>query len=317
MFRRFVVSPALLAIAALSLPVAALAQSAPDGRFRAAGSVISVNEAESSFLMRTVRQGEINVLVTDETEYRSAGGQVGGLDELEPDLKLFVAGETVDGQHTAAIVAVPDPEGRFNLSKAAGLVRDVSPDAGTFSIETRGGDHLSFLTGDRTRYFSRDGSFEGLEDLKAGDAVRVVFARTDAGLVAAAIQKLDLHDRPDRPRLDFRAAGEIVGQGDASITLLTRAGERVTVVVTNQTKFRSRSGQVTEFGDLEVGMHALVAGVKTDGGELVALLVAVGDGDRPHDRIDRDRRLERHRERLKSDSDPAPSDDPSADHAPQ
>jgi hypothetical protein len=82
----------------------------------------------------------------------------------------------------------------------------------------------------------------------------------------------------------FRYRGEITGVApdDGTFTLKTPAGEEVEITVGDRTRFRSRDDSIQGIDDLEVGMLALVQGMKGSGGELNALLVAAGNAeDRP------------------------------------
>jgi hypothetical protein len=80
---------------------------------------------------------------------------------------------------------------------------------------------------------------------------------------------------------DVRAAGELtaVHPGSSTFELHTRQGEDLQLVVTEDTRFRSRDGSIQSIGDMRRGMVAAVAAVRGGDGALEARFVAVGERD--------------------------------------
>ena len=76
--------------------------------------------------------------------------------------------------------------------------------------------------------------------------------------------------------LPSRAAGKISAVGSSSLTIENRAGESKTFVVDGNTIIRSRSGSISSFDDLEVGMMAVVRGSTLDDGRQLARWLGVG-----------------------------------------
>lgn len=90
----------------------------------------------------------------------------------------------------------------------------------------------------------------------------------------------------EQPPAALRAAGKVTGidLGASSFTIETLRDDELTVVVTDGTQFRSRTGEIQGLEDLEQGMPVVVAGERDAQGELVADVVGVGT---PGDRVSR------------------------------
>jgi hypothetical protein len=277
-------------VLALALPAAvSAAEDDPGaGRFRAAGEVTGVDPAASAFTLHTRAGEDLVITVTDETRFVSRQGEIQGLEDLEAGMKAVVRGEvTADGAHIAKTVGVGTPGDRPDHKRYAGAVTSVGD--GSFSIEPRDGGEVMFLVNEKTEFHSRDGSVNGLEDLKIGMRVGVGAAVQDDGSLLALNVLAGAADRPrPRPDVDVRAAGRIVDLGDREFTIETRDGRRMTFAVTEDTVFKSRNGQVSSFGDLEVGKGVAVGGKKSADGQLTAVWVLAGP-----DRPERDARPDR------------------------
>jgi len=165
----------------------------------------------------------------------------------------------------------------------AGEITGVVPGQGTFTLLTRAGEELEFQTSDRTHYRSPDGSVQDIHDLKQGMKALVAGIEKDGVLQALLVAAGNPEDRPDRPRVDMRAAGRVEAKDDQSFTLLTREGEQLTFAVTEDTHYKG----IGSFQELEVGMFAAVGANESDSG-LVAVWVAARlapeDRPRPEDR---------------------------------
>ena len=276
-------------VLALTLPagVSAAEDDPEAGRFRAAGEVTGVDPASSTFTLHTRAGEDLVITVTDETRFVSRQGEIQGLEDLEAGMKAVVRGEvTADGAHIAKMVGVGTPGDRADHKRYAGAVTSVGDSS--FSIQPRDGGEVTFLVDENTEFHSRDGSVNGLDDLKIGMHVGVGAAVQDDGSLLA-LNVLAAH-RPDRPRpdVDVRGAGRIVDLGDREFTIETRDGRRMTFAVTEVTAFKSRNGQVSSFGDLEIGLGVAVGGVKSADGQLTAVWVLAGP-----DRPERDARPDR------------------------
>ncbi|MEE9215886.1 MAG: DUF5666 domain-containing protein, partial [Anaerolineales bacterium] len=169
------------------------------------------------------------------------------------------------------------PEGRI---RAAGEISGVVPGQGTFTLTTRQGEELGFQTNENTKFRSPNGSIEDIHDLKKGMKVLVVAVEQDDGtLLALMVAAGYPDDLPDH----LRAAGQIqaINADSQTFALQTRDGETLAFQTGERTRYRGEG--IEGFGDLEVGMHALVVAVPQDEGSPMALLVGAGQ---PKDRPD-------------------------------
>ena len=83
------------------------------------------------------------------------------------------------------------------------------------------------------------------------------------------------------PNYDVKALGQITAVGVDSISLQPRNGEEMTVLVDEETAFRSRGSELTGLGDLVEGSFALVGAYETDDGQLLAKLIFVKAAQSP------------------------------------
>lgn len=295
-------------VLALALPAAvSAAEDEPGaGKFRAAGEVTGVDLSARTFTLHTRAGEDLVITVTDETRFVSRQGDIQGLEDLEAGMKAVVRGEvTADGAHIARSVGVGDPGDRPDHARYAGVVTSVGERS--FSIQPREGGEVTFLVDENTEFHSRDGSVNGLEDLKIGMRVGVGAAVQDDGSLLALNVLAGAADRPrPRPDVDVRGAGRIVDLGDREFTIETRDGRRMTFAVTEDTLFKSRNGQVGSFGDLEMGMGVAVGGKKSADGQLTAVWVLAGP-----DRPERDGRPDRPTREPQRTPEPEPTSTPS------
>ena len=257
---------------------------------RILGVVTGISLAESSFGLETKDGRTFRFSVIDRTRFRSRDGSVSTLADLEAGLEaLVVAANTDKDGWVALLVAVGSlDEIREHGFRVSGEITRVNPGLGTFSLTSGDGQEYAFDVVERTQFRSPDGTVTSIHDLKAGMRALVAGVRTDDGATIALMIAAGIPgDRPDRPRLDARAAGKIVNLGNRTITLETQSGERQTFSVDESTQYRSRQGEVGDFGDLQVGMLALIVGTQQEDGTQLARVVAVGHPvqDRPRPEI--------------------------------
>lgn len=261
----------------MALPGTASAQEETTSRFRAAGEVTEVNPEASSFNLQPREGDELTIQVTEDTVFHSRDGEIDSLEDMQAGMRAFVRGQVAeDGAHIARGVAVGDPADRPELERYAGTVSSVVPGQETFSIELRDGTELAFQTSDRTRFRSRDGSVDGLEDLKKGIRVRVgALPQEGGGLLALVVLAGNPEDRSGQ-QVDVRRVGRIVSLGHNELTIETRSGEQFTFAVDGSTVYKSRNGSIESFDDLEEGMIAAVGAMEIGNGKLKAVWVAAG-----------------------------------------
>ena len=238
----------------------------PDaGRY--GGQVTGVGS--SSFSIENQAGTSFTFAVDENTRFHSRDGEVTGLGDLETGMYVHVlAVEQDDGSLLALAVGVADPDridGRYALGEVTAVGNS------SFTILTRDGNSLTFQVTNETRFHSRNGEVNGLDDLETGMIVAVKYEEQDGGLVALAVGAGALHDRPRGQR----AAGQVIDVGESSFTI-NQTGEHLTFQVTDSTRFHSRDGEVTGLEDLANGMQVVVFYQTADDGSLVALLVHVG-----------------------------------------
>jgi hypothetical protein len=162
--------------------------------------------------------------------------------------------------------------------RVGGEITSVDVEAEAFGLHTGGGEDLRVQVSEDTRFFSRDGEIDGLEDLEPGLWAWVAGSIDDSGAhVAHKVAVGDPGDRPFRPDLrKYRGAIASVSIDESSFDLTTRDGDSLTFLVNDRTKFHSPDGSVTGLADLEVGQAAGVAAVRQDDDSLLAVHVVAG-----------------------------------------
>jgi hypothetical protein len=236
---------------------------------RAAGHVTSVDVQAGSFEMHTLRGDDLSFRVSEGTIYR---GSVTGLEDLEEGMQAAVGGvKQDDGSLLALVVLARQP-----LLKHAGTVTSVDTSAGAFNLETRQGEALTFSVDDQTRFRSKDGSIQSLDDLESGMVAIVVADQGENGGLIARFVAAGTKDQ--LPQFDLRTAGRVVVVNADGFILQSPSGEQYKFVVTGETKFRSLGGWLQGLGDIQIGMRLGVGGDELGGGGYVARLVL---GSRP------------------------------------
>lgn len=134
-----------------------------------AGEVLSVDLAASQFVMQTARQDQqLTITVDAETKFRSRDETVQELADLQPGMVVVVSAEK-QGETTllARLVAAGDKEDLPQFDQRfLGKVTAIASES--FTIQTRQGEALTFQVTEETRFRSRLGVVDSLEDLKEG-----------------------------------------------------------------------------------------------------------------------------------------------------
>jgi len=253
---------------------------------RLKGEVGEVGGGYFTLLTEDGRSLTINVI--ERTRFHSRNGEVTKLSDLKAGMvTLLTAVDTEDNGIVALVVAAgtPDEDIRDRIFRTTGEVTGVVPGQETFTVQSNEGESITFVTGERTRFRSHDGSVTGTHDLKRGMLTMVGAIKMEDGTNQALIVLAgNPEDRPERPNV-VSASGKIVSLGGNSLTIEARSGEQKSFSVDGSTKYKSRDGSVHGFGDLEVGMIAIVAGRDLGNGE--SLAVVVGAGKAPAERPER------------------------------
>jgi len=128
---------------------------------RARGHVIGVDPQEGTFSIHTLREENLQFIVNENTVYR---GLFASLEDLQPGMISIVAAIEQPGGELLAVSV----RARFELVRTVGKVTQLDIQNGTFTMHTWfSGDRLITVDND-TRFQSRDGSVDGLEDLQPG-----------------------------------------------------------------------------------------------------------------------------------------------------
>jgi RNase P/RNase MRP subunit p29 len=224
------------------------------------GEVIAVNENANTFTLDTRAGVDLVMSVGAITEFE---GQVSSLADMEVGMHARGLAELQDnGSLLAVTVVVGEPEeGQHNR----GRVTTVDVGGGTFSIHTHLNQDLTFIVDEDTVFKSRDGSIVGLADLETEMGVIVFSTVQDDGSLLAK--------RVEAGWQRSRAAGHITAIYGATLVIETRAGESLTLRVTEDTHFGGWDGRVTALEDLEVGMLVLVSYQDQGGQGAIAIAI--------------------------------------------
>jgi hypothetical protein len=253
----------------------------PPRQIRVMGEVTQVDSESNFFLLRARGGNEFRFVVDHSTQFRSPNGKVKSLSELRPGMHaLVVALEQFDGTLLARVIATDGIEKPRELIRSTGEIIQVDVAAGTFSLKRPDGEVLRFQTGERTQFRSRDGSIDGVEDLKPGMVALVVAVKLeDGGLFAVLVAA---GERGEVPAIkEFRGEIAAVVPGQGKFSLLGSDGKIRTFETIDRTEFRSRDGTVKDIHDLKKGMNAVVGAVVKEDGSLVALIVGVWSEQEP------------------------------------
>jgi hypothetical protein len=232
---------------------------------RARGNVTGVDLAGDRFTLHTFSGDDLTFQISEGTIF--AGG-VESLKDMEAGMQAAVGAiELEDDSLVALFVLVRRP-----LVRHAGTVVSVDVSSDTFTLDTRQGEQLTFQVDKNTRFRSKDGLVEGLEDLQPG-MVALVVAKVAEGdaLVAAGV----IAGTEDQlPHFDLHVAGRVVVVEEVSFTLQARNGEQYTFKVDEETRFRSLGSWLDGLEDVKVGMRLAVGAEEVGGGYLARLVLA-------------------------------------------
>jgi hypothetical protein len=218
---------------------------------RARGHVAAVDAAGGTFTVET-RPGEMLTFTVDGNTLFI--GAVQSLEAVEVGMIAGIgaqgAAQEVDGTLLAVVVHAHQP-----VIHHAGVVTAVDVAGNSFSIRTREGERLTFSVDEETQFHSRDGAVTSLEGLQVGMVAGVGATQLeDDSYRAVNVMAANPEDLPDR-----QVRGEVTAVGESSFTIQTLRGEELTLVVNEETIFRSRDGSVTSLADLEAGMRLRAA----------------------------------------------------------
>jgi hypothetical protein len=224
-----------------------------------------------SLTLKTAKGASFTVQLDGETVYRDNQGGLVSKADLETGQKVAVAAVHVDEDSWIArlVMILPDD---FDPSQrpgrgAIGMVIAVGEES--FTLQSRRGDELTFLVDEGTQF---PGYVKNLTELEVGmHAAVAAIENSDGSLVALSVRA--------RPVL-VKRVGVItaVDVSSRTLSLKDRRGEETTFLVNDETRFRSKNGEISNLEDVEVGMAAVVMAIDEDGA-CVAIGVGVANKD--------------------------------------
>ena len=283
------VGKVMLMVLVISLGFTGIAfagEGASSPQLRAKGKITYVDLEANSFGLHSHNGEDYRFMATRRTRFRSPNGSLQGLVDLEEGMRALVVGTKDEGgAYVAQVVVAANLNGLPDRINIVGEITSVTTTEGSFSLKKRDGEIMILQTNERTRFKSREGSINGIEDLEEGMAAIVVAIDGQEGgllaLVVAAGYKDDLSSNLRRYR------GEItdVVPGQGTFTLqIDEGGQVLTIQSRVNTRFRSLDGSLIDIQDLKKGMKAVVIANEQENGTLLALLVTAGN---PQDRPER------------------------------
>jgi hypothetical protein len=229
----------------------------PEKLSGAAGRIIEVDKTKNTFTLNN-REGVEKVITVDvDTSFK---GRVESLTELREGMLARVGAELLEDETLLANIV----QAGFPTVKISGKITSVEPSEDTFTLKTRRGDReLTLIIDEKTRFRSKDDIVESMDDLQADMIAIVVAEKPD--------EKIDPENPPvllavtvgaatedQLPKYDWKMGGEIVAVDVDAFTIENRNGKQYTLLVTEDTHFRSRGGVVKGLEDLEVGTRIIV-----------------------------------------------------------
>ncbi len=238
------------------------------GRINRHGGRISAIDLEQSKFQLETRGGDnLEFQVTDQTRFK---GAVSELADLELDMMAGIGSITEDDGSERALLVIAAHRPR--VKRSAGTLTNVDLAEQTFSLITNAGEEKTFFTDARTRYRSRNGQIQRLEDLAPEMFAGVAFVeQADGSLLAKVVIAGD----PSAFDLDLRAMGKVLSTGPDQFTIETAEGTRLTVLTTLETKFHSQGGAIQGPDDMEPGMGVWIGAQALESGEYEAAVVFV------------------------------------------
>lgn len=181
-------------------------------------------------------------------------------------------------------IVYADEEVSPNKQRFLGEITGVDPRNNTFSLRTNNAEDLRFITNERTRFRSRDGSIQGLEDLSPGMNALVSAVRDqDGALLALVVAAGEGGDFENIKR--YKGTIAHVDVENNTFALSVGGGSIQRFAVGDRTRYLSRDGSISGLQDLEQGMVAHVAALEREDQIPMALVVAAGKPEQKPERF--------------------------------
>jgi len=237
----------------------------PENMVGARGVIAGIDEGASQVTLKTRLGEELVINYGPETIFK---GQAPDISSLQEGMWARVFSQKLEaGGLLADTVRSTDP-----VRTLVGEIVNVSEDAKTLTILTRRGqDEVTVTLDASTRFHSRDDTISSIVDLEQGMSALIISKIQPGSEVKRAVLVAAAHPE-DLPQLDRRVFGELIKVEGSSITVEARDSRKYVFVVDENTKFRSRIGQLSGLEDLTEGMILFVVG-KEAGSEVFRALV--------------------------------------------
>ncbi|MFQ5401650.1 MAG: DUF5666 domain-containing protein [Anaerolineae bacterium] len=271
-------------IAALSLVMllgvvgaAAADESRPlEGRRSARGVITEING--ESLVIETLQQGEqLIVHTSDETRYRIVGQEEAGLGDFQVGDTILVRGQRQEDGSLMANLIVRQPEGDIVIGRITAVSED------SLLLNNRDGQEVTVSVSADTivvigdQEFPWGGEPAGYELLHEGERLLAFGDASEDGQSMTAHTLVVHRSRPQRRGL----AGQIVEIGEDSFTMTPFHGATITVLVTDETRYRLPGVETPDLSDFSSGDHIIVGGRMSGENEFTAQLVSIMPEHRP------------------------------------
>lgn len=233
-----------------------------------AGLVSSIEYGSSQFSITLENNDEVIISVNDATEFR---GEISSICNIQTGMNVLVrTTQEKDGTHTARFVLA-----RLKTEKWKGRISSIDNDSGSFELITRQSEGLTFLVNEDTRYHSRDGSIQSLEDLQSG-MLGLIVAKKQSDQSWLATQII-VGNKARWKMLDLRVRGKITSINQDSFIIEDNNQREVNLLVDEKTIFQNKKGDLENLHDLEPGMIVFVGAKQLEDNNYLARLVFVMD----------------------------------------
>lgn len=232
------------------------------------GEVTQINNGQNTFEMLTAAGDTLTFSVDENTRF---AGTIASLTDLEKGLKVAVlAVKQADGTLLAKLVGTHNPE-NIRFDQVGGKISAIGADS--LTILTRDGESRTFSVAADTRFASREGSYQGLDDLEVDLPVLILVDKDGSPDQAAAVLVGD-----DAILGLERMHGEVQSAGGDHLTLIVD-DETVKFSVAENVRIQGRG--IGSLADIKNGMKALVLYSVEEDGTLLAKGILVGAGTFP------------------------------------
>jgi len=244
----------------------------PSNYERIRGLVTKINLSSQTVFLRAKEKDEVSVGFDENTRYF---GVADNFSEIEEGMIAGIIAEKTSGEnYLAKIVRL-----RFPTVRIIGKVSDVETNENTFTLVTRRGEkELNVTVDENTRFKSRDGSLQGIEDLNPDMFAVVIAKRSDlkdqesSQLTALAVLA---GTGEQLPNFEVKIRGKVVEKAGDKITVENPKGEQFTIFVNAETKFKSKGDAIQNLEQIEIGMQILIGGKSLESGDVQAELIVV------------------------------------------